>query len=81
MSEYIVDFGDKSSAFVGLAMAEAASHGANIKCEVVRCRDCKNYKPRGDAKLTCRFTHPSMPNTVEWCYAEPDGFCAWGVRE
>lgn len=47
---------------------------------IVRCKDCRNYEPRGDAKLVCRFTHPSMPNTVEWCYAEPDGYCAWGER-
>ena len=52
----------------------AALHG------IVRCRDCKNFHPREDATLTCRFEHPSIPNTVEWCYAEPDGYCAWGER-
>ena len=45
MREYVVDFGDKSSAFVGLAMAEAESHGATLKERVVRCRDCKFYTP------------------------------------
>lgn len=43
MSEYVVDFGDKSSAFVGLAMAEAESHGATLKERIVRCRDCKAW--------------------------------------
>lgn len=49
--------------------------------EIVRCRDCKRFKPREGATLNCRFEHPSMPNTFEWCYAEPDGFCAWGERK
>ena len=41
MIEYVVDFGDKSTAFVGLAMAEAESHGAILMERVLRCRDCK----------------------------------------
>ena len=48
--------------------------------EIVRCRDCKFYHPREGATLNCRFEHPSMPNTVEWCIAEPDGFCKWAER-
>ena len=51
-----------------------------LRESVTRCRDCKNFHPRGNATLTCRFKHPSMANTVEWCYAEPDGFCKWGER-
>ena len=51
-----------------------------VKGEIVRCRDCMFYHPREGAILNCRFEHPSMPNTVEWCIAEPDGFCAWGER-
>ena len=45
MREYVVDFGDNSSAFVGLAMAEAESHGATLKERIVRCRDCEYYTP------------------------------------
>lgn len=66
MSEYIVDFGDeKSSAFVGLAMAQAEANGARLCEEIVRCRDCKHYE-------YCRF-HANRPD-------KPNGFCAWGER-
>ena len=75
MREYIVDFGDKSSAFVGLAMAEAVNHGANIKCEVVRCRDCKfrrEYKTLNEVECLLFDDATFEP--------KPDGFCAWGER-
>lgn len=49
--------------------------------EIIRCMDCKRFHPKEGATLNCRFTHPKMPNAVEWCYAEPDGFCAWGIRK
>ena len=39
--EYVVDFGDVSSRFVELAMAEAESHGATLKERVIRCKDCR----------------------------------------
>ena len=84
MSEYIVNFGDKSSAFVGLAMAEAKMHGASIGKEIVRCRDCANYSPvewiaasngiGTDISDVCHFWH-GEPTKVA-----PDGFCAWGKR-
>ena len=57
-----------------------SQHLAITLPSVVLCRDCKRFKPREGATLNCRFEHPSMPNTVEWCYAEPDGFCKWGER-
>lgn len=72
MSEYVVDFGDKSSAFVGLAMAEAESHGATLKERVVRCRDCKHYEPNTYSHFTCKLLT---------FHVEPDGFCAWGERK
>ena len=73
MREYIVDFGDKSSAFVGLAMAEAVNHGANIQCELVRCRECKYF----EAEFTEYDPRP-------WCnaldnFVKPDFYCAWGM--
>lgn len=72
MSEYVVDFGDKSSAFVGLAMAEAESHGATLKERVVRCRDCKHY-----TEDEAEYYH----YCGSWCeQVEPDGYCAWGER-
>lgn len=49
--------------------------------QLVHCCGCKRFKPREGATLNCRFEHPSMPNAIQWCYATPDGFCAWGVRK
>ena len=77
MSEHVVDFGDKSSAFVGLAMAEAESHGATLKERIVRCRDCACFSV-DDSDHDYR--------TGWWCkrwytdMVKPDGFCAWGER-
>lgn len=86
MSEYIVNFGDdKSSAFVRLAMAEVACHGAKLREEVVRCRDCKFYEPSRwyesaifpplgtDIEHVCTFFADGVK-------VEPDGFCKWASR-
>lgn len=73
MIEYVVDFGDKSTAFVGLAMAEAESHGATLKEQVVRCRDCVHYT---DDEM--EYYH----YCDSWCArVSPNGFCAWGRRD
>ena len=71
MIEYVVDFGDKSSAFVGLAMAEAESHGATLMERVVRCRDCKYCMSYLKADYCDYFSH---------AINDPDGFCSRGVR-
>lgn len=87
MSEYVVDFGDKSSAFVGLAMAEAESHGATLKERIVRCKDCKHAQvrhplnpitgvPAGIEDWRCDY----FWNADELPEVEPDGYCAWGER-
>ena len=72
MVEYIVDFGDKSSAFVGLAMAEVKAHGAELRAPIVRCRDCVY---RGWSDAGGHFCARGIGLTVN-----PDGFCAWGER-
>ena len=89
MSEYVVDFGDKSSAFVGLAMAEAESHGATLKERIVRCRDCKHGHITINGK-SCKWcdliaTHDidgNEPNNGydPEPYFDADFFCAWGKR-
>lgn len=71
MSEHVVDFGDKSTAFVGLAMAEAESHGATLMERVVRCRDCKHCMSYWKSDYCDYFAHVTN---------DPDGFCAWGER-
>ena len=72
MSEYVVDFGDKSSAFVGLAIAEAESHGATLKERVVRCRDCAGFEDDGYDETICHFAAMVKPNK--------DDFCSYGER-
>ena len=74
MTEYIVNFGDdKSSAFVRLAMAEVACHGAKLREEVVRCRDCEHFYDDSLCDL-------GLENIGLYSMVEPDGFCAWGKR-
>lgn len=43
---------------------------------VVRCRDCKNYRPAEDDEHEdgCALAYAYLFET------SPDGFCAWGER-
>lgn len=44
--------------------------------EIVRCRDCKDYR---ESDETCHsWQWHNWDAAIE---VEPDGFCAWGVRE
>lgn len=84
MPEYVTDFGDKSSAFVRLAMAEAVSHGAVLKEEIVRCGDCR-YASAGEAVISGNWQHgnchnPRFRGSLHGANARADGFCAWGER-
>lgn len=44
--------------------------------EIVRCRDCKNYRPAEDDEHEdgCALAYAYLFET------SPDGFCAWGER-
>lgn len=83
MTEYIVDFGDTSSAFVGLAMAEARSHGAELREPFVRCRDCGYSTDDGYGCMF--FSHQELAGDYRWkllpAEVEPNGFCAWACRK
>ena len=65
MSEYVVD------------RENVWPYGSQRE-EIVRCRDCKHYKPDPS---------PIDPGWPMWCedtgrdMVEPDGFCAWGERK
>lgn len=43
---------------------------------IVRCRDCKNYRPAEDEEHEdgCALAYAYLFET------SPDGFCAWGVQ-
>ena len=83
-AEYVVDFGERSSAFVGLAIAEAKVHGAKLCESIVRCKDCKHSLLHG---TECQFFSAYEPIAGGDEYEQitfsvkPDGFCAWGVRK
>ena len=48
--------------------------------KVVRCRDCRRFRPQEGKMLSCRFEYGEYGEFVQWRSAEPDGFCAWAVR-
>lgn len=67
MSEYIVS----------LSGDWASKQGEKLT-EIVRCRDCKHYRPHEfvlitDIEHVCLFW-------ADGCKVEPNGFCAWGER-
>ena len=41
-------------------------------CEVVRCKDCREYNTELYKHISCELLGR---------YVEPDGFCAWGKNE
>ena len=86
MSEYIVDtfgivqdfadlHGDMNTPLYQAIMNVMLSRQHE---EIVRCRDCKYYKPKEGAMLSCKFEYHGF---TQWKLAEPDGFCAWAERK
>ena len=69
MSEYIIDFDEKSSAYMRILVSKTAMN----KGEIVRCRDCKYYElvPE-DSGDWCEYWTDRVYGA--------DGFCAWGER-
>ena len=43
--------------------------------EIVRCRDCKFGVDGG------KYCAEGCADSWDWRNVEPDGFCAWGIRE
>lgn len=85
--EYIVNFGDdRSRAFVRLAMAEAENHGAKLREEIIRCRDCRHLDDREARHLACnllsmnewRMDGDRRVAETSFLEVEPDGYCVWG---
>ena len=86
MSEYIVDtfgivqdfadlHGDMSTPLYQAIMDVMVSRQRE---EIVRCRDCKHYRPHEfvlitDIEHVCLFW-------AEGVKVAPDGYCAWGER-
>lgn len=81
MSEYIIELpnGGAADECIRLRGYEKSLYGYELREEIVRCRDCKHYKPYR--------THSH--GIMDRCYDEngnthrrdADGFCAWGERD
>lgn len=84
--EYIVNFGDdRSSAFVRLAMAEVEIHGAKLREEIIRCKDCRHatINVHGVAKYCEKWLRPDDDGygpIADICLP-PDFFCGYGERK
>ena len=57
---------------------QAKQEADELRKEIVRCRDCKNYEPKDGTWLNCRF---EIDGFIQWRYAEPDGFCKWNEKK
>ena len=76
MSEYIY-------ATNGELMANIDGDISLARDEIVRCRDCKHFTPKGTHKFEngkvnadyCKYIRGWMLQIT------PDGFCAWGERK
>lgn len=72
MAEYVCELTDD---YPGIEFGDEDYSGACERRErVVRCRDCKNYRPAEDDEHEdgCALAYAYLFET------SPDGFCAWG---
>lgn len=69
MTEYIVKFETNSPILARVI----ESRSAQLRGEIVRCRDCKWFDTHTEPNLCYRLDNGEP--------VEPDGFCAWGERE
>ena len=66
MTEYIMDYNLNAS---------VGEYAYKRREEVVRCRDCKDYR---DSDATCHsWQWHNWDAAIE---VDPNGFCAWGER-
>lgn len=74
MREYVCELTDD---YPGIEFGDEDYSGTCERRErVVRCRDCKNYRPTEDDEHEdgCALAYAYLFET------SPDGFCAWGER-
>lgn len=78
MSEYIIRTTNMPE-----HIREAVSAWYEIDYEIVRCRDCKHFTPKGTHKFENGKTNADYCTYVRsWMLQiTPDGFCAWGERK
>ena len=72
MTEYVIDATD---ALLGDGFDARAFFGPRLREEIVRCKDCANYREHVNGCVEFGDeAHGEYENV------EPDGFCAWAVR-
>ena len=84
MSEYIVNVSDEEAelfiARFGIGGTQMFGH--RLVGEIVRCRDCKHFTPKGTHKFENGKINEDYCDYVRGWMLQitPDGFCAWGER-
>lgn len=73
MSEYIIDL----TAFDNETLDDG------LREEIVRCRDCEHFTPKGTHKFENGKTNNDYCTYIRGWMLQitPDGFCAWGERK
>ena len=73
MTEYVMEYDGWAEGIpVGEYLRVRDAMHARKREEVVRCRDCRYYKPNTYSHFTCELL---------MFHVDPDGFCAWGERK
>ncbi len=84
MSEYIVEVPDEEAElFIArFGINGTTMFGYQLVDEIVRCRDCKHFTPKGTHKFDNGKTNEDYCDYVRGWMLQitPDGFCAWGER-
>ena len=78
MSEYIVNVPDEEAEYfiARFGFENVKLTGYSLTGEIVRCRDCKDYRA---SDATCHsWQWHNWDAAIE---VEPDGFCAWAERK
>lgn len=74
MTEYIIDWDEN---------LVIDTFSKNSLCgEIVRCRDCKHFTPKGTHKFESGKTNADYCKYVRGWMLQitPDGYCKWGER-
>ena len=62
--------------------SESTDHYGTLHEEIVRCRDCKHFTPKGVHKFENGRTNLDYCKYIRGFMLQitPDGFCAWAER-
>lgn len=84
MSEYIIELpnGGAADECIRLRGYEKNLYGYELHEEIVRCRDCKHFTPKGAHKFENGKVNADYCTYVRsWMLQiTPDGYCKWGER-